>query len=71
MTATLKLPDHVYRKSDKWFYNAKTGKWIPATVIEDWAAKYWKAHENKSKAVVNERLNFKRNVNAAMRRWED
>jgi hypothetical protein len=62
---TLNLPNHVIKKSDIWYLNTKTGKFIHADHIQAFCERYWKNRTGVKKPATN----YKKNVKAAQRRW--
>jgi hypothetical protein len=66
---TLNLPNHVIKKSDIWYLNTKTGKFIHADHIHAFCERYYKHQESKqnNKFLKN---NFKKELKNAKKRWE-
>ena len=63
----MELPDHIEKKSDRWFLNTKTGKFIHADKIEAWAERYWKYHTPDAPKLKS---SYKKNVELAKKRWD-
>jgi hypothetical protein len=63
----LDLPNHIEQKSEKWFFNTKTGKFIHADHINEFLERYWKNRRPAKKAAIS----YKKNVKLAKRRWEN
>lgn len=61
----MNLPDHIEQKSDKWFLNTKTGKYIHVDRIEEWCERYWRNRQGTKKPAVS----YRKNVKATARRW--
>jgi len=63
----LKLPDHIIKKSETWYFNAKTQKWLHRDRIEGFLKTYW-ANKTTSK---KPKVSYKTNLKAAKRRWDN
>jgi hypothetical protein len=63
----MNLPDHIVKKSDNWFLNTKSGKFIHVNNIEAFCNRYWANRKGTKKAAVS----YKKNVKMANRRWND
>lgn len=62
------LPDHIIKKSEVWYFNTLTQKWIHSNHIEDFCNKYWAAFD-RSKEPKRTKEKWNKNVKAAARRW--
>jgi hypothetical protein len=63
----LTLPGHIVKKSERWYLNTKTNRFISVDYIEAWAENYWKYHSSES---VSVRVKYEKNVKLARKRWD-
>lgn len=64
----MNLPGHIIKKSEKWYYNSKSGKYILASKIKEWCENYWKHHDAEEQRRVER---YKKEINLARKRWDD
>lgn len=68
----MNLPKHIIKKSDKWYFNTKTNKYIHCDNIASVCDKYWEV-KNKIEDKYNERkvesLMFHKEMKQARKRW--
>jgi len=70
------LPNHIEKKSEVWYYNTKTGKYLHKDFIEDFCNKYWEQQDriaeqinNKSNEALIEKKFFFKEMKNARKRW--
>jgi len=57
------LPDHIIRKSETWFYNSKTAKYIHKDKIDDFLERYWEWKDKNNKAYKDKAIADKKRRN--------
>ena len=69
------LPDHIIKKSDTWYFNTKTAKYIHKDKIEGFCERYWEWKNKHSKsvkdknAISNQKRKYAAELKNAENRW--
>lgn len=66
----MELPPFIIQKSEKWFYNTKSKRYIHTDNLEK-ALKRHKALKTGNKAIIKQKVAYRKNVRDAKRRWEN